>query len=126
MKAEFQGFLDQLKGTLTALGHSFAETFKQVGQVAAQQGGQLLQQALQQGAQLVANGAQSKNNYFVWIMKNTVFGEFINYCRIFVQWISGTIFVQWISGTIIQSNVVVTLLSDNSKERAWMALERTT
>lgn len=60
MKAEFQGFLDQLKGTLTALGHSFAETFKQVGQVAAQQGGQLLQQALQQGAQLTAQGAQSK------------------------------------------------------------------
>jgi hypothetical protein len=51
---------DQLKGTLTTLGQSFGETFKQVGQVAAQQGGQLLQQALQQGAQLAAQGAQSK------------------------------------------------------------------
>ena len=65
LKEEFQSFLDQLKGTLTTLGHSFGETFKQVGQVAAQQGGQLLQQALQQGAQLAANGAQSKTNYFV-------------------------------------------------------------
>ena len=60
MKEEFQSFLDQLKGTLTTLGQSFGETFKQVGQVAAQQGGQLLQQALQQGAQLAAQGAQSK------------------------------------------------------------------
>jgi hypothetical protein len=44
--------------------NSFGETFKQVGQVAAQQGGQLLQQALQQGAQLAANGAQGKTIYF--------------------------------------------------------------
>jgi hypothetical protein len=64
LKEEFQSFLDQLKGTLTTLGQSFGETFKQVGQVAAQQGGQLLQQALQQGAQLAANGAQSKTIYF--------------------------------------------------------------
>ena len=65
MKKEFHSFLDQLKGTLTALGHSFGETFKQVGQAAVQQGGQLLQQALQQGAQLAAIGAQSKIIYIL-------------------------------------------------------------
>ena len=65
MKEEFQSFLDQLKGTLTTPGQSFGETFKQVDQVAAQQGGQLLQQALQQGAQLAAHGAQSKIIYIL-------------------------------------------------------------
>ena len=65
MKEEFQSFLDQLKGTLTTLGQSFGETFKQVDQVAAQQGGELLQRALQQGAQLAAIGAQSKIIYIL-------------------------------------------------------------
>ena len=62
LKEEFQSLLDQLKGTLTQLGQTFGETFKQVGQAAAQQGGDLLNQALQQGALLAANGAQSEFN----------------------------------------------------------------
>jgi hypothetical protein len=69
LKEEFQSFLDQLKGTFANLGHSFGETFKQVGEVAAQQGAQLLQQTLQQGAQLAAQGAQSNNYAFYNLIK---------------------------------------------------------
>ncbi|XP_052106378.1 uncharacterized protein LOC127738924 [Mytilus californianus] len=57
LKDTFQGVLDQLKLQLHALGETFGETFKQVGQAAAQQGTDLLNQALQQGTQLAANGA---------------------------------------------------------------------
>lgn len=60
MKDTFQGVLDQLKVQLHALGETFGETFKQVGQAAAQQGTDLLNQALTQGTQLAANGATSK------------------------------------------------------------------
>ncbi|XP_076100055.1 uncharacterized protein LOC143069352 isoform X3 [Mytilus galloprovincialis] len=59
LKDTFQGVLDKLNEQLKALGNTFSETFKQVGQVAAQQGTDLLNQALQQGAQVAANGATS-------------------------------------------------------------------
>lgn len=52
--------LDVLKQQFHALGQTVGETFKQVGEVAAQQGTDLLQQTLQQGAQIAAQGAQSK------------------------------------------------------------------
>jgi hypothetical protein len=90
LKEEFQSFLDQLKGTFANLGQAFGETFKQVGEVAAQQGAQLLQQTLQQGAQLAAQGAQSKIICIPLIMQNTVFGEYINDCIVFVKYIAST------------------------------------
>lgn len=59
LKDDVQHILAQLKLQLNALGGTFNETFKQVGQAAAQQGTDLLHQALQQGTNLAVKGAFS-------------------------------------------------------------------
>ena len=48
---------NKLKEQFNALGSTFSETFKQVGEVATSQGQDLLHQAMQQGVNIALHGA---------------------------------------------------------------------